>query len=161
MRRMSFSSPSSPAARIPRGEVIGQYPDHAQAKATVTFLAGQEFDVSALTIVGSDVRVVEQVVGVLTWAKAATRGALTGAWLGLLFGLIMSLFGGNEALTSGILLPGILIGVGLGMIWGLLLKALTRRQGSVMAQPQVVAQKYELLCPPDKAADARAALARR
>lgn len=158
---MTFPSPSRPTGRVPQGEVIGQYPDHAGAKATVTYLAGQDFDVSALTIVGSDVRVVEQVVGVLTWAKAAGRGALTGAWLGLLFGLIMSLFGGNEALTSGILLPGIVIGVGLGMIWGLLLKALTKRQGSVMAQPQVIAQKYEILCPPGKVADARAALARR
>lgn len=160
-RGMSFSPPARPLGRVPRGEVIGQYPDHAQAQATVGYLAEQEFEVSTLAIVGSDVRVVERVVGVVTWAKAAGRGALTGAWLGMLFGLVMALFGGNEALTSGILLPGILIGVGLGMMWGLLRKALTRRQRSVMAQPQVVAQKYELLCPPEKVGAAREVLARR
>ncbi len=152
---------AKPRTELPTGEVLGTYRSHDEANAAVQHLAQHDFRVSALAIVGRDVRIVEEVTGMLTWAAAAGRGALTGAWLGLFVGLLLALFGGDESLTSGALLPGIVIGVGFGMLWGIVLKAAGRKRSSVITRPQVMAGSYEIVCPPAVADEARAILARR
>lgn len=152
---------AKPSMQLPVGEVLGTYRTHDEANATVQFLAQHGFPVASLSIVGTDVRIVEQVTGMLTWAAAAGRGALTGAWMGLFVGLLLALFGGDESLTSGALLPGMVIGVGFGMLWGILVKALGRKKASVMLRPQVIAGTYEIVCPPARANEAREILARR
>lgn len=153
--------PAQSFNEIPGGEVIGTYRTHEQAQEAVKFLAGKEFDVKALTILGTDLRIVERVLGLTSWAQAAIRGAVTGLWLGLLLALVLSFTGGNDNLTSSVLLPGAVIGIGVGILWGLLTHALRRRSGSVTSQPQVVAKQYDVLCSPGAANEARNLLAKR
>ncbi|MFB9777228.1 general stress protein [Brevibacterium otitidis] len=152
-----------PVTQIPHGEVLGSYRTHEDAQKAVRYLAESEFDVSSLTIVGSDLKIVEPVTGMLTWAAAAGRGALSGAWVGMLFGLVFMLLGGGAeaSLTTGALLPGIVIGVGLGMIWGIAVKAINRKQGAIMSSPQVLARTYDIICPPGVLNEAREILATR
>ena len=152
-----------PVTQIPHGEVLGSYRTHEDAQKAVRFLAEKDFDVSSLTIVGSNLKIVEPVTGMLTWAAAAGRGALSGAWIGMLFGLVFMLLGGgtDASLTTGALLPGIVIGVGLGMIWGIALKAINRKQSAVMSSPQVLATTYDIICPPGVVNEAQAILATR
>lgn len=146
---------------VPTGEILGTYRSREEAQATISYLGQQGFNVRALSIVGSDVKIVETVMGIMSWAQAAGRGALTGAWLGLLFGLLMSFFSGQESLSSGALLPGIIIGIGLGMLWGIVTRALVGRKNNVIARPQVVANEFQIVCDPALANEARALLSRR
>lgn len=148
--------------KLPHGEVLATYRTHEDARAAVQFLAQHEFAVTSLTIVGSDVKLVEPVSGVLSWASAAGRGALGGAWLGMIFGLIMSLFSSDGELTSQVLLPGIIIGAGLGIMYGVLLRASSSKTGlGTTRAPQVVASKYEIVCPANLLSEAKALLAKR
>ncbi|MYM20790.1 magnesium transporter [Brevibacterium sp. 5221] len=147
--------PKQPITEVPRGETIASYSKHEEARAAVARLAERDFDVSALTIVGSDVAIVESMEGLRSWAAAAGSGALSGAWLGLFLGLIMALLGGDQSLTSGGLLPALLIGVGIGIIWGLLMRWQAGRRGSVAGRPQVLAGRYDIVCAPARAAEAR------
>ena len=153
--------PQLPASRLPHGESLGTYDTHDSARAAVAFLAEKEFDVSALSIIGSDVRIVETVRGLRSWGAAAGSGALQGAWLGLFLGLLVSLFSGDQNLTSGGLLPMLCIGVGAGIAWGLVRRALVARTGAVASQPQIVAAKYEIICASARASEARILLSQR
>jgi hypothetical protein len=57
----------------------------------VDTLSDREYPMAGVTIVGADVRLVEVVTGRLTTARAALAGAGSGAWFGLLIGVIISL----------------------------------------------------------------------
>lgn len=146
---------------IPQGETLGTYRTHEEVQSTIAYLAENGFNVRNLSIVGSDVKIVETVMGLSSWAQVAGRGALMGAWLGLILGLLMSFFGGDQALQSGSLLPGLIIGIGLGILWGIVSRALGGRKNSVIARPQVVAAEFQLLCDPLQVNEARGILARR
>lgn len=146
---------------LPQGETLGTYRSHDDVQATIAYLAENDFNVRALSIVGADVKIVETVMGLTSWAQAAGRGALTGAWLGMILGLFMSFFGGDQSLTPGSLLPGLVIGIGLGILWGIATRALMGRKSRVIARPQVVANQFELICEPSLANQAKGILATR
>lgn len=99
----------------PNGVVIATYNDYQQAQAAVDLLSDKKFDVSAVEIVGHDLRSVEDVQGRMTKGRAAGLGAASGAWFGLLLGILFSLF------VPGILWLWMILGaVVLGAIWGAL-----------------------------------------
>ncbi|MBF1087228.1 MAG: hypothetical protein HXL39_02770, partial [Schaalia sp.] len=52
--------------QMPTGTEVASYETYAQARAGVDFLSDAGFDVSAITIVGSDLLLVERVKGRLT-----------------------------------------------------------------------------------------------
>ena len=58
---------------MPTGEVLGTYRSREDTQATISYLAENGFNVRALSIVGSDVRIVETVMGITSWAQAAGR----------------------------------------------------------------------------------------
>lgn len=66
---------------------FGQYTD---ARRAVDHLARLGFPARRLTIVGSDLRVVQRVVGRWTWWHATATGALAGAAGGLLLGALLT-----------------------------------------------------------------------
>lgn len=68
--------------------VVSSFPDYASAQKAVDTLSDRGFDVSRVSIVGSDLRMVENVLGRMTTARAALAGAVSGLWFGLLLGLI-------------------------------------------------------------------------
>jgi hypothetical protein len=141
----------------PRGDTIARYATYLEAQRAVDYLSDQAFPVQFVTIVGTGLRMVERVTGRLTYPKVVGASALSGAWLGLFFGLVFSLFGNG---SNGILLPAILFGAGFGILWGVITYSLTGGRRDFTSQSQVVASEYEVLCLPDQAGRARELLGR-
>ena len=87
--------------KMPTGTEVASYQTYAQARAAVDFLSDSGFDVSSITIVGTDLHMVERVTGRLTIARASLSGASSGALWGALMGMFMSgRVGGSAAASS-------------------------------------------------------------
>ena len=91
---------------------IGSYPDYPSAQQVVDYLADNRFPVEHTAIVGTNLTLVETVLGRMTTGRAALVGAGTGAWFGLFIGLLFGIF------TAGNWLAMIVIGLVIGAIWG-------------------------------------------
>jgi hypothetical protein len=123
---------------------LGVFDNYADAQKAVDFLSDQEFPVENVLIVGTELRQVERVTGRLTWGKVLGAGALSGAWLGLLIGAILSIFAeGSSVLVT--ILGGVAFGVAFGIISGGLGYSATRGQRDFSSVQKVVATKYEVL----------------
>ena len=58
---------------------LGSFPTYGQAQRVVDQLADQHFEVETTQIIGTDLRLVEQVTGRLTWPRALVFGAVFAA----------------------------------------------------------------------------------
>lgn len=96
---------------------LGFYTDYADAQRTVDFLADHDFEVETTQIIGSDLRMVEQVTGRLTWARALLSGAVGGVWFGLFVGVLFSL------LTLTTFGRAMVFGMSWGLVFGVLVDA--------------------------------------
>ncbi|AQZ64010.1 unnamed protein product [[Actinomadura] parvosata subsp. kistnae] len=134
---------------------VGSYTTHEQAQHAVSFLADNDFPIDRVSIVGSDLRLVETVLGRLTPARSALGGAGTGAWIGLLAGLISGMAGAGAASLLAIGMIGALFGAAFGAVFGLAAHASTRKLKGLVSHSNVVAQRYEVLVPHDLAEEAR------
>src|SRR6478735_3897866 len=76
----------------PTGFAVAAYPTYASAQAAVEHLIKHNFSIQDVTIVGSDLQLVERVTGRLTAGKLSAAGAASGAWIGLFVGLLMFVF---------------------------------------------------------------------
>ena len=92
---------------------VAKFGSYGEAQRAVDRLSDDGFPVKQLDIVGSDLRLVEQVTGRLTKARAAGAGALRGIWIGLLIGILLGLFAPGHAW-----LVMVATGIGLGALWG-------------------------------------------
>ncbi len=144
----------------PAGFAVAAYPTYTQAQAAVEFLAKQNFAVEAVTIVGSDLQLVERVTGRLTQSKVAVAGAASGAWMGLFVGMLMGLFSSVQGGTFFLILAGVAIGAVFGLAMAMLGYSVTKGRRDYTSSSQVVAQRYDLLCNPATAEEARSMLAR-
>ena len=72
----------------PTRRLVASYDSYEDAQRAVDTLSDRGFPVDRVTIVGSDLHLVEQVTGRLTVLRAALAGAATGAWIGVLIGLV-------------------------------------------------------------------------
>src|SRR5215212_9652081 len=108
----------------PSGLPIGSYPSYTKAQEAVDYLADNKFPVENVTIVGTDLRLVERVTGRLTKSRVVRAGAMTGAIWGLFIGAVVSLFGSSE---GSFVVPFVtaLIGAGFGAISGTMAYAAT------------------------------------
>ncbi|MGI8626792.1 MAG: general stress protein [Geodermatophilaceae bacterium] len=142
------------------GTRIGTYGSYAEAQRAVDYLSDNKFPVENTSIIGSDLRMVEQITGRLTWARAAIAGAATGAWFGLFVGLLLGLFSpGNRELFT-LALFGLLYGAVFGLIFGLIGYAATRGRRDFTSTSQVVASTYDVMCLPSHAQAAQELLAK-
>ncbi|MGI5267707.1 general stress protein [Nonomuraea sp. CA-218870] len=136
--------------------VVGTYPTHEQAQDAVAFLADNGFPVQRAGIVGSDLRLVETIVGRFSRARSAAAGAGTGAWFGLMVGMLMGLFSPESGPLLGVALGGLVYGSLFGAVFGLISYALTPgRRRRFVARSAVVADRYEVLADHAVADDAR------
>src|SRR3712207_9463912 len=105
----------SASVSMPLGGVqVGSYDSYEQAQAAVDYLSDQKFPVENVTIIGSDLRMVERVTGRLTWGRALAAGAAGGAWWGLFVGLLLGIFSTRGAGWVGSILTGLVVGPGFG-----------------------------------------------
>jgi len=145
----------TPATPLPANRrVVASYDDYAGAQKAVDSLSDQGFPVQHVSIVGSDLQIVENVTGRLTYGRAALGGAVSGAWFGLLFGLILSLLGGEEVNAGAALFGGLLIGAGGGVFFAIIAFAATRGQRDFASRRSIVATRYQVMVAPEHAARA-------
>lgn len=144
--------------KLPRGEVVGTYDSYPEAQAVVDRLAKAEFEVSKVSIVGNDLKTVERVTGRLTYGRAALAGAVSGAWFGVFFGLLILLV--YPVTNLAFFGAAALIGAGFGMLFSLIAYAINRRTHDFTSMTQVLASNYQVIVDPALAESAREVLAR-
>lgn len=144
---------------LPKGEQIASYETYLAAQRAVDYLSDEQFPVQHVTIVGSDLRMVERVTGRLSYPRVAMAGAATGAWFGLFVGLVLSLFATGGSVL-GPVLGTLVIGAGFGMLLGVISYAFTGGRRDFTSSSQIVASSYQLLCAAEHAGRAGALLQR-
>ncbi len=146
---------------MPLGGVqVGSFDSYEQAQAAVDFLSDQRFPVENVTIIGSDLRQIERVTGRLTWGRVLAAGAAGGAWWGLFVGLLLGIFAVDGSAWIGSLLTGLLIGLVFGALFAAIGYSATRGRRDFTSLSAIVAGRYDIMCNPARAEEARAHLAR-
>jgi hypothetical protein len=151
----------SASVSMPLGGVqVGSYDSYEQAQAAVDFLSDEKFPVENVTIIGTDLRMIEKVTGRLTTGRAIAAGAAGGAWWGLFVGLLLGIFSSSGTAWIGSVLTGLLIGLVFGAAFGWMGYAATRGQRDFTSTNKIVASRYDVMCNPAYAEEARVLLAR-
>ncbi|MGA5370150.1 general stress protein [Streptomyces griseoincarnatus] len=135
--------------------VVGSYPTYGGAQQAVDLLSDSGFPVEHTAIIGCDLRMVETVLGRLTRGRAALAGAGSGAWFGLLIGLLLSIFAVGSGGALVLLLSGIAYGAGFGAVFGFVGHALTGGRRDFASRSRIVAARYNVVADPQVAEDAR------
>ncbi|WP_211236543.1 general stress protein [Arthrobacter castelli] len=138
---------------LPQGETVGTYTAYLDAQKAVDYLADQQFAVQNVSILGNDLKTVEQVTGRLTYPRVALAAAATGAWFGLFVGVVLMLFGGTETYST--LLSSMALGAGFWMLFGVITYAMQRGKRDFTSKSQVVASNYQVIVSPEAAGEAR------
>jgi hypothetical protein len=135
--------------------LLTSYPRYADAQATVDQLADAHFPVEEVSIVGRDLRLVEDVTGRLSYGRAALSGAAAGAWMGLLFGLFIGLFADDTTSALALLFWGLVFGALGGTLFSVGSYALTGGRRDFVSISQLVAERYDVTVDARTAEDAR------
>ena len=144
----------------PTGFAVAAYPTYAQAQGAVEHLVKHNFSIPDLTIVGSDLQMVERVTGRLTAGKLAAAGAASGAWIGLFVGLLMGFFSPVQGGVVLLIVVSVAIGAAFGTVMGYLGYSVAKGRRDFTSASQVVARRYDVLCQPRTAEQARDLLSR-
>ena len=123
---------------------LAVYDDYAAAQKAVDFLSDNKFPVEQCMIVGTDLKRIERITGRLTTGRVALGGLISGIWLGLFVGLVLSIFADDKNFLATVLAT-VVFGAIFGVIWALVGYAATRGQRDFSSVTAVVATKYEVL----------------
>jgi hypothetical protein len=152
------SETSTDATPQPR-RVVATYPTYPEAERAVDKLSDTGFPVERVAIVGTGLRLVEQVAGRTTTGRAALTGAASGATIGALFALFLGLFFTIDEGFLGLLLYGIVVGVIFGATFSALGQAMYRGRRDFTSVQGMQAEEYEIQVDADVADRARETLA--
>ena len=137
---------------------VATYPDYAQAQKAVDYLSDNKFPVEKTSIVGTDLRLVETVLGRLTTLRAAGAGAASGAWFGLFIGLLLGIFSNSNWFA--VIFVCLIIGAIWGAIFGAIAQAATGGRRDFTSRSSLQASQYGVVVEADAADEARALLTR-
>lgn len=143
---------------LPHGEQVASYATYIEAQRAVDHLADKEFPVQLVTIVGTDLRMVERVTGRLSYPRVALAGLASGAWFGLFVGLLLTFFNPSGE-TSFPIFAAVAIGAAFGMLFSVVSYSFTGGKRDFTSASQIVATSYAVLCGAEKAHQARQLLA--
>ncbi|WP_203781502.1 general stress protein [Paractinoplanes rishiriensis] len=143
----------TPPGQVVPSVVVGTYPDYAMAQQAVDHLSDEKFPVQRTAIIGTDLRLVENVLGRLTTGRAALAGAASGAWFGLFVGLLFGLFSDSNWLA--VLLVCLVIGAVWGAIFGAIAHAATGGRRDFASRSTIQAGQYAVVTDPEVADQAR------
>lgn len=135
MAALQLSSPRS----------LAVYDTYDDAQRAVDYLSDHGFAVQNVMIVGTDLKQVERVTGRMTAFKAIGSGALSGMWVGLMVGLLMSIFATGGRDTLGTVLWAVIAGAFFLAVWAGTGYALTQGKRDFTSVSQVIATRYEIL----------------
>ena len=128
---------------MPQGEEVASFATYPEAQRAVDALSDQGFPVQHLAIIGTDLRQVERITGRMSWGRAAMSGAMNGLWIGMFFGIIMSVAGSSGPRLN--FWACVLLGVLWGIVFQLFSYALTRGRRDFTSISQVVASRYSII----------------
>lgn len=137
---------------------VATYPDYRSAQRAVDYLSDNKFPVERTAIVGTDLRLVENVLGRLTTARAALAGAASGAWFGLFIGLLFGIFSNSNWFA--VLIAGLIIGAIWGAVFGATAHAATGGRRDFSSRSSLQASQYAVMVDAEVAAEARALITR-
>jgi hypothetical protein len=137
---------------------VATYPDYASAQRAVDYLSDNGFPVERSSIIGTDLRLVETVLGRMTTGRAALAGVASGAWFGLFIGLLFGLF--SDSSWLGVLLAGVLIGAAWGAVFGAIAHAATGGRRDFRSRSALQANEYAVSVESEYADQARQLLVR-
>lgn len=146
-----------PRLALPTGVEVTSFDTYLEAQRAVDHLSDEGHPVQKVSIVGTDLRMVEKVLGRLTYGRAAASGAMSGSWFGLLMGLLFVVLSGGST-TSVAILAAVLMGAAFGLLWGLAGYALRSRERDFTSTSQVVASRYAIVADREIAARVEEAL---
>lgn len=153
--------PSIPANGVPTPgptATVASFEDYAAAQRAVDFLSDSGFPVQQSSIVGTDLRLVENVLGRLTTGRAALAGAASGAWFGVLIGLLLGIF--TVSSWWQVLVAAIVIATAWGAIFGAIAHAATGGRRDFSSRTSLVADNYAVKVDAEHAEQARQLLTR-
>lgn len=130
---------------------VASFPTYHGASEAIARLAGTGFPIDQITIVGCDLRLVEEVTGRMTLPRAAALGAISGAWFGALVSALVGIFAGSFGAFLALLLWGIILGAVFGAGLGMLGFISIDRNRGFTSDRVVVAGRYDMHAPPDLA----------
>ncbi|MEV6350354.1 general stress protein [Actinoplanes sp. NPDC051851] len=136
--------------------VVGTYPEYALAQQAVDHLSDNKFPVEHTSIIGTDLRLGETVLGRLTTGRAAGAGAASGAWFGLFIGVLFGLFSNSNWFS--VILTTVLIGAVWGAIFGAIAHAATGGRRDFTSRSSLQAAQYAVLADAEVADEARTLL---
>jgi hypothetical protein len=134
---------------------LASFSRYAAAEHTIDLLTDTRFPVHRLALVGGDLKLVEEVTGRFTAARAAWWGACAGAWLGALmavFAIVVERPAFGEIMV--LLSWGILLGALFGAALTVTAYAGLGRTRDFTSHRHLVAARYELYVDADVAASA-------
>jgi len=142
---------------IPRGETLATFDAYASAQKLVNSLVSDGVPFRSLSIVGTDVNLVERVTGKIGYGRAALSSAMSGSWLGVLAGLVFVIVSPADVITP--IVAGGIIGAGIGMVVGMVLFTLAgSNRRSYRSMQQIVAKSYRVVVEPEAHQQALAAM---
>src|SRR3954451_12983539 len=157
----NMTTTPAPAIRLDAASMawnaVAGFSSYEEAQAAVDRLSDDGFPVEHLDIIGSDLRLVERVTGRLTKGRAATAGLASGAWFGLMVGLVIGLFT-TGAGWLGVVLGGIVIGAAWGGVFGYAGHAATQGRRDFSSTKALVAMKYDVVARDGRAEAAKESL---
>jgi hypothetical protein len=155
---MPAADPAAATAAVTPTVSVASYPDYALAQQAVDYLSDNKFPVEKTSIVGTDLRLVENVLGRMTTVRAALAGAASGAWFGLFIGLFLGIF--SDSNWFGLIFLGLLIGAAWGAIFGAIAQAMTGGRRDFSSRSSLQASQYAVVVEADVADGARQLLTR-
>lgn len=140
-----------------RTEVLHTTSEYATAQQLVDRLSDGGFPVEHTAIVGTDLRLVEDVTGRKRYGRAALEGAGSGALIGLLIGLFLSIFTLWETVVSwfAVLATWTVLGAVVGAVLGMLTHAMHRGRRDFSSDARMVPGRYDVVVAADHADEAR------
>ncbi len=134
---------------MPKGTEVASFSEYQKAAQAVELLGEKDFPLGQVTIAGTDVVMVENVVAKLTPGRVAFTGASQGLTWGLLMGLFAIIFipDAPVIVPLGALAVGVLVGVVMASLsWGL-----NKNRRTFASQTGLVASRYAVLVEGDSA----------
>ena len=129
---------------LPRGETLATFDEYASAQKLINSLVSDGVPFRSLSIVGTDVNLVERVTGKIGYGRAALSSAMSGSWLGVLAGLVFVIVSPTDVITP--IVAGGIIGAGIGMVVGMVLFTLAgSNRRSYRSMQHIIAQSYRVV----------------
>lgn len=131
--------------------MVAEFKQYDEAVSFVETLIKNDFPAGLIAIVGSDLRSVERVRGKLNYGRVAISGLTTGAWIGLIVGVLLGGASGttdpSQAGAVQSVWSSALIGAGIGMLINVIRFSLAKRKRGFISQSSMVASKYQIQVP--------------